>query len=36
MFDLCFFSQTREALREWKKARFASGQSTTPPKPKST
>jgi hypothetical protein len=36
MFDLCFFSQTREALREWKKARLASGQSTTPPKPKST
>jgi RimJ/RimL family protein N-acetyltransferase len=29
MFDLCFFSQTREAWREWKKAKFGSGQSGT-------
>jgi hypothetical protein len=32
MFDLCFFSQTREAWREWKKAKFGSGQSGTSPK----
>lgn len=34
MFDLCFFSQTREAWREWKKAKLGSSQSGAPPKPK--
>jgi RimJ/RimL family protein N-acetyltransferase len=33
MFDLCFFSQTREAWREWKRARLAGAQSETPAKP---
>jgi RimJ/RimL family protein N-acetyltransferase len=27
MFDLCFFSQTREAWRAWKKAKLGGGQS---------
>jgi RimJ/RimL family protein N-acetyltransferase len=34
MLDLCFFSQTREAWREWKKANLGRSQTGTPPKPK--
>jgi hypothetical protein len=34
MFDLCFFNQSREAWREWRRARLGSGQSGTPPKTK--
>lgn len=36
MFDLCFFSQTREAWHEWKKAKLAGSQSAAPPKPEQT
>jgi RimJ/RimL family protein N-acetyltransferase len=36
MFDLCFFSQTREAWREWKKARLGGSQTAMVPKPKQT
>jgi len=32
MFDLCFFSQTREAFRAWKKAKLGGSESGTPPK----
>jgi RimJ/RimL family protein N-acetyltransferase len=32
MFDLCFFSQTREGWHEWKKAKLG-GPTTTVPKP---
>jgi hypothetical protein len=32
MFDLCFFSPTRDGYRAWKKA-FESGEGSTPPKP---
>jgi RimJ/RimL family protein N-acetyltransferase len=32
MFDLCFFSQTREAWRAWKKAKLGGSESGTPPK----
>ena len=34
MFDLCFFSQTREAWRGWKKAKLGGSESGTPPKTK--
>lgn len=33
MLDLCFFSQTREAWREWKRAKRGGGEIATPPKP---
>jgi RimJ/RimL family protein N-acetyltransferase len=34
MFDLCFFSQTREAWREWKRAKLGGRESGTTPEPK--
>jgi RimJ/RimL family protein N-acetyltransferase len=33
IFDLCFFSQTREAWRAWKKAKLDSGQTRAPSEP---
>lgn len=32
MFDLCFFSQTREAWRAWKAAKLAGREAAAPPK----
>ena len=34
MFDLCFFSQTREAWRAWKAAKLAGGETAALPKTK--
>lgn len=36
MFDLCFFSQTRETWHEWKKASLGRSQAAMAPKPEQT